>query len=282
MDRIPTDLQIARETALLGNYDTSVLYFEPLLHSLEAWSKQLSTDQERELCKKVTEELRLEFNTIREIRDTLNSFKTLKLSSTPAKEEWDKDVWPAPPPKATPSWQKKLQKMKSTPVMKSKPRVDSPTPNATPTRKPMKKSGSQASLPESNQGTKTETVKGKPEFDGTGFEKELVETIKRDILVATPNIRWTDIAGLREAKQLLEEAIVLPLWMPDYFQGIRRPWKGVLMTGPPGTKISFSGTGKTLLAKAVATECGTTFFNVTASMLTSKWRGDSEKIVRVS
>ncbi len=53
--------------------------------------------------------------------------------------------------------------------------------------------------------------------------------VKRDILVASPNIHWTDIAGLREAKALLEEAIVLPLWMPDFFQGIRRPWKGVLM-----------------------------------------------------
>jgi katanin p60 ATPase-containing subunit A1 len=107
------------------------------------------------------------------------------------------------------------------------------------------------------------------------------------MLESRPNVKWDDIADLAEAKRLLKEAVVLPLIMPNYFQGvisrccsahcpmlgIRRPWKGILMFGPPGT-------GKTLLAKAVATECGTTFFNVTATTLASKFRGESEMLVR--
>ncbi|KRG01679.1 uncharacterized protein Dmoj_GI10108, isoform C [Drosophila mojavensis] len=111
-------------------------------------------------------------------------------------------------------------------------------------------------------------------FSPLGYEGHLVDTLEKDILQRHPCIKWTEVAGLNEAKTILQEAVVLPIIMPEFFKGIRRPWRGVLMVGPPGT-------GKTMLAKAVATECGTTFFNVSSSTLTSKYRGESEKLVRL-
>lgn len=113
-----------------------------------------------------------------------------------------------------------------------------------------------------------------PQFGGDAELKTLASSISRDIFQESPNVRWDDIVDLHEAKRLLREAVQLPLRFPSLFKGILRPWRGILLHGPPGT-------GKTLLAKAVATECQTTFFNISASSLVSKWRGDSEKLVRV-
>lgn len=103
---------------------------------------------------------------------------------------------------------------------------------------------------------------------------ELAGSIQRDILDTNPNVRFDHIADLTVAKDLLKEAVVMPIKYPELFAGILRPWRGVLLYGPPGT-------GKTMLAKAVATECKTTFFNISASSIVSKWRGDSEKLVRM-
>nr|XP_061800424.1 katanin p60 ATPase-containing subunit A-like 2 [Nerophis lumbriciformis] len=112
-------------------------------------------------------------------------------------------------------------------------------------------------------------------FSGmSGEMKELATVINKDIFLHNPNVRWEDIIGLEDAKRLVKEAIVYPIKYPQLFTGLLSPWKGLLLYGPPGT-------GKTLLAKAVATECKTTFFNISASSLVSKWRGDSEKLVRV-
>uniref|UniRef100_A0A3B3VXT7 Katanin p60 ATPase-containing subunit A-like 2 n=1 Tax=Poecilia latipinna TaxID=48699 RepID=A0A3B3VXT7_9TELE len=112
-------------------------------------------------------------------------------------------------------------------------------------------------------------------FSGiSGEMRELAAIISEDIYLHSPNVRWEDIIGLEDAKRLVKEAVVYPIKYPQLFTGILSPWKGLLLYGPPGT-------GKTMLAKAVATECKTTFFNISASSIVSKWRGDSEKLVRV-
>lgn len=71
-------------------------------------------------------------------------------------------------------------------------------------------------------------------FNPTGYEPHLVESLEKDILQRNPSIQWNDVAGLNEAKAILQEAVVLPIIMPEFFKGIRRPWKGILMAGPPG------------------------------------------------
>ncbi len=96
----------------------------------------------------------------------------------------------------------------------------------------------------------------------------------REVLVETPDVSWEDIGGLEEIKERLEEAIEWPLKKPEIFKrmGITPP-KGILLYGAPGT-------GKTMLAKAVAKESEANFILVNGPSLLSKWVGESEKAIR--
>ncbi|XP_045445823.1 fidgetin-like protein 1, partial [Melitaea cinxia] len=105
------------------------------------------------------------------------------------------------------------------------------------------------------------------------IDPKMIELIESEIIDKGAPICWEDIAGLQEAKNVIQEAVVWPLLRPDIFTGLRRPPRGVLLFGPPGT-------GKTLIGKCVAAQCRATFFSISASSLTSKWIGDGEKMVR--
>lgn len=106
-----------------------------------------------------------------------------------------------------------------------------------------------------------------------GLDENAAKQILNEIVVKGDEVHWDDVAGLNAAKKALKEAVVYPFLRPDLFMGLREPARGMLLFGPPGT-------GKTMLARAVATESKSTFFAISASSLTSKWHGESEKLVR--
>ncbi|MCD6414884.1 MAG: CDC48 family AAA ATPase [Candidatus Diapherotrites archaeon] len=96
----------------------------------------------------------------------------------------------------------------------------------------------------------------------------------REVYVEVPDVKWSDIGGLTDVKEELKETIELPMKYPETFKRIGvDPPKGVLLYGPPGC-------GKTLIAKAIATESGANFITVKGPELLSKWVGESEKAVR--
>ena len=104
--------------------------------------------------------------------------------------------------------------------------------------------------------------------------KEITPTAMREVYIEVPAVRWKDIGGLEGVKQELQEAVEWPLKNPEVFKrmGIRPP-KGILLYGPPGC-------GKTLLARAVATESEANFVTIKGPEVFSKWVGESEKAIR--
>ncbi|EXC05934.1 hypothetical protein L484_014202 [Morus notabilis] len=106
-------------------------------------------------------------------------------------------------------------------------------------------------------------------------DNEFEKRIRPEVIPASEiGVTFADIGALDEIKESLQELVMLPLRRPDLFKGgLLKPCRGILLFGPPGT-------GKTMLAKAIANEAGASFINVSMSTITSKWFGEDEKNVR--
>ncbi|XP_071692711.1 uncharacterized protein [Rutidosis leptorrhynchoides] len=106
-------------------------------------------------------------------------------------------------------------------------------------------------------------------------DNEFEKRIRPEVIPASEiGVTFSDIGALDDIKESLQELVMLPLRRPDLFiGGLLKPCRGILLFGPPGT-------GKTMLAKAIANEAGASFINVSMSTITSKWFGEDEKNVR--
>ncbi|GFY83295.1 P-loop containing nucleoside triphosphate hydrolases superfamily protein [Actinidia rufa] len=141
------------------------------------------------------------------------------------------------------------------------------------------------SKPEAKAENKNETEKTVPSAKKDGEnstpakevppDNEFEKRIRPEVIPANEiGVTFADIGALDEIKESLQELVMLPLRRPDLFKGgLLKPCRGILLFGPPGT-------GKTMLAKAIANEAGASFINVSMSTITSKWFGEDEKNVR--
>ena len=107
------------------------------------------------------------------------------------------------------------------------------------------------------------------------IDNEFEKHIKSGVIEANQiGVTFEDVGALDDIKESLKELVMLPLRRPELFNGgLLKPCRGILLFGPPGT-------GKTMLAKAIANEAGASFINVSMSTITSHWFGDDEKNVR--
>ncbi|KAJ8315013.1 hypothetical protein KUTeg_007163 [Tegillarca granosa] len=311
---INDNTKMGRENALLGNYDTSLVYYQGVIQQIKRLLETIREPERKRSWIQAREQLSQEYEQVKEICDTLASFK----SSTPRPADHDysnmlrnyavheeptrdPDVWPPPTPveyKPSPNIRGGVRAA----PRRAEPRGGPARPGSKPSGQDRRRGGpsygndrggpSYGNVDrgrDRDRGKEKRKDDGEKKFDPTGYDKDLVEGLERDILQKHLNgVLMVGPPGT--GKTMLAKAVatecgttffnVASSSLTSKYRGeseklVRLLFEmGVLMVGPPGT-------GKTLLAKAVATECGTTFFNVASSSLTSKYHGESEKLVRI-
>mmetsp|Transcript_11063 Transcript_11063/g.27842 ORF Transcript_11063/g.27842 Transcript_11063/m.27842 type:complete len:506 (+) Transcript_11063:267-1784(+) len=309
LTHLQNQLQVGREMSLLGDYSAAAVYFEGVLAGIAKHTANIADPYLKSQWAKAKRAVQEELEGVKEIDEMKSSIgrpgagiqakkvvrakqdlpvevlmpsdrRPRSFEEASAAPE-DPDVW-RPPTRGPPAYNHQ-------PPRRAPHQVeDNPRPAwlsrhegggggrsaaGAPSRPaPSRQVKSKVDSWRKPSGGKDAKGDGKGRYEGP--DQALAAMLEKDVLDGSPGVTWQDIAGLEDAKRVLEEAVVWPLWSPEMFVGIRRPPKGVLLFGPPGT-------GKTLLAKAVATECKTTFFNVSSSTLASKYRGESERMVRI-
>ncbi|CAI5442535.1 unnamed protein product [Caenorhabditis angaria] len=199
-----------------------------------------------------------------ELAETLRGHAARTSPEPPA----DPDVWSAPPSLKGASKPKKGTTAAATTSKSQKSSTTSTNPRAVPSTSNENKPAnpSQDILPTNAAGE---------HYDASLYDPEVVRAVAATMESSKDNNMTMDkVIGMENVKQVLKEAIILPVLIPEFFTGLRRPWKAMCLAGPPGT-------GKTMIARAIAAEANSTVFLISSTDLTSKWRGDSEKILRL-
>ncbi|XP_074804690.1 katanin p60 ATPase-containing subunit A1 isoform X2 [Natator depressus] len=239
---ISENVKLAREYALLGNYDSAMVYYQGVLDQMNKYLYSVKDTYLQQKWQQVWQEISVEAKHVKDIMKTLESFKLDCSPLKAAQQELparDGEVWSLPvPAERRPSpGARKRQSAQCNDCRGHNNRVSAAVrgPHRPASRNPNDKGKAVRGRERKDQQNKGREEKNKSssdvsesepkKFDGTGYDKDLVEALEKDIISQNPNVRWDDIADLVDAKKLLKEAVVLPMWMPEFFKGIRRPWK---------------------------------------------------------